>query len=550
MNEGKYRSITDLPLQKADDDQLKLNGYALGLYNFIKDTETPMSIAIQGDWGTGKTSILNLISNLNNNSDASLKMFYINTWQYSQFNGSELLYFSFITSLINQMNLEKDEVKQTLLKYGKLALAAGKSALSVAGLSDIISFIDAAEKMGERIEDQVHQISESKKQFEELVEKYTKDNKLAKLVILVDDLDRLPPKTAVELLEAIKLFMDVKHCVFVLAIDYDVVVQGVREKFGSNISDEKCKSFFDKIIQLPFRMPVESYASLEILKKHLDEAKFEKDQLQVVSKFIDDSIGANPRTLKRIINSFYLIEYVIDSSSENNQLIKGDVRYSLLLVLLSLQIHFPLIYTSLINVARGNEEANLYEEFDKTLNEYLLDTLRISEEEMESYSPAIQNLHSALKKLLGRKDFNKELNNALDISAITSVSSKQTVTARKSATKIGKVKVYDQILEIESGNASAALAKTIELLLKRFPNDLNKIAELDFIRMNDAGEDKSIFRAVQHISVAGHNLYIATSTPINEKIKHISKACRLLNVEDHMVQWFGDDERNVFTYKS
>ena len=48
----------------------------------------------------------------------------------------------------------------------------------------------------------------------------------------MDDLDRLEHRKAVELLEVLKLFFDVEGCVFILAIDYDVVVKGVTAKYG------------------------------------------------------------------------------------------------------------------------------------------------------------------------------------------------------------------------------------------------------------------------------------------------------------------------------
>ena len=57
----------------------------------------------------------------------------------------------------------------------------------------------------------------------------------------------------------LKLFLDCDNCVFVLAIDYAVVSQGVKQKYGELIGEEKGKSFFDKIIQVPFKMPVAQY---------------------------------------------------------------------------------------------------------------------------------------------------------------------------------------------------------------------------------------------------------------------------------------------------
>src|SRR5690606_20677069 len=79
------------------------------------------------------------------------------------------------------------------------------------------------------------------------------------VVVFIDDLDRLNPGRAIEVMEAIKVFLDVEHCIFVLAIDFEVVLNGVKEKYGKDVSERKARSFFDKIIQVPFHMPVSKY---------------------------------------------------------------------------------------------------------------------------------------------------------------------------------------------------------------------------------------------------------------------------------------------------
>ena len=50
-----YNSFSDVPTVK---DEFKIDEYILGLSNFISGCETPLTLAIQGDWGTGKTSIM------------------------------------------------------------------------------------------------------------------------------------------------------------------------------------------------------------------------------------------------------------------------------------------------------------------------------------------------------------------------------------------------------------------------------------------------------------------------------------------------------------
>src|SRR5690606_14921408 len=88
----------------------------------------------------------------------------------------------------------------------------------------------------------------------------SKDNQINRIVIFVDDLDRIQPEVAVEILDVLKNLFDLEHCISVLAIDYDVVIKGLRKKFGEQGKNQReFRQYFDKIIQIPFSMPVGTY---------------------------------------------------------------------------------------------------------------------------------------------------------------------------------------------------------------------------------------------------------------------------------------------------
>ena len=57
-------NITDIPLLASDNnsDKLKIQKYIEALSTFISNSETPMTIAVQGEWGCGKTSLMNAIA--------------------------------------------------------------------------------------------------------------------------------------------------------------------------------------------------------------------------------------------------------------------------------------------------------------------------------------------------------------------------------------------------------------------------------------------------------------------------------------------------------
>ena len=52
-----------LETERKQQDSLDLNKYTKALLDFIEKTNTPMTIGVQGEWGSGKTSLLNQIWN-------------------------------------------------------------------------------------------------------------------------------------------------------------------------------------------------------------------------------------------------------------------------------------------------------------------------------------------------------------------------------------------------------------------------------------------------------------------------------------------------------
>jgi hypothetical protein len=126
-----------------------------------------------------------------------------------------------------------------------------------------------------------------------------------RLYLFVDDLDRCLPEDAVAALEAIKLFLDVPGCVFVLAMDRGVVEQGIRVRYKAYESGTTSLPFdpadyLDKIVQLPFSLP----------PLHTTQAKRYLDRLAelpgngLVASCRELWLAgepANPRALKRML---------------------------------------------------------------------------------------------------------------------------------------------------------------------------------------------------------------------------------------------------------
>jgi len=149
--------------------------------------------------------------------------------------------------------------------------------------------------------------------FTELVERLVAAEKCragdSRVIIFVDDLDRVLPWNAVALLEVLKNFMDVKHCVFVVACDYEVVRLGVKEKLGITELG-KVDQFFHKIFQVPFRMPVENYQIQGLLRDYLKKKRVGKAGVEPsphLQAVVTRAVGTNPRAFKRFVNTVDLL---------------------------------------------------------------------------------------------------------------------------------------------------------------------------------------------------------------------------------------------------
>ena len=354
-------SIIDVPRKHTQEDLFGIQVYQNALIKYIKLTDTPITIALQGEWGSGKTSLMNLLRyNLCDIDNAPYFPVWINTWQYSLMKSPAQAIISILEGIINQigaLNPNEQRWRESKRKIGtifkKMAIVGTKAAVGAAGLNsglvdDVIDGSDAATATSD--------IIQLKEEIAKLIaDALEKDASKCGFIFYIDDLDRIDPPVAVEILELLKNIFDLEKCVFVLAIDYDVVIKGLKPKFGelTDANEREFRSFFDKIIQLPFSMPVASYNVDTFLVDALSKIEFftqkeleDTDLAENLSEITRLSVGTNPRSLKRLTNTLALISIIYEEQ-------KGEVGESSLLdklinyALVCIQIAYPYIYNQL-----------------------------------------------------------------------------------------------------------------------------------------------------------------------------------------------------------
>ena len=341
---------TDKP---AGIDEFEISKHVKGLADFLMTCETPITISIKGEWGAGKTSmmvqLMEEIKQRNKIMDERGKVLNIwfDTWQFSQFSYDDQLPIILLSRLVDKISPESvnsslgEKTRKSIMSIAKVLGGVGNDILSNKTGVNIIEYV------GKNELDIFSQIENLKEKFQKLINEATDENaNYDKIIIYIDDLDRLVPKRAVELLETLKIFLDIEKCIFVLAIDYDVVVRGVSDKYGFDMSDskdlEKGKKFFDKIIQVPYSVPIDEYKFQGFLEKYsgseeLKNNNISNDDLEI---FLINSVGKNPRSIKRVLNTFKL-----------QMLIKTDfekVEKLILFALICMEQAYPNIYYSFI----------------------------------------------------------------------------------------------------------------------------------------------------------------------------------------------------------
>jgi hypothetical protein len=364
----KTSNIIDKPRKEGAEDLLGVDKYTDALIQFIETCQMPTTLAIQGEWGSGKTSLLNQIryrlceSPFHSVEVNNQKPFYgiwLNTWQYSLMKSKDEALMSIIGGLTNEILSiikEKHESKSqaTINKvkglFSKLGKAGAKVAASTVGIEgEVVDSLLEKENVSE-----VNLLAFKKSLQDAIQQCLEEDVKIGNnnrgFIFFIDDLDRIDPPVAVEILELIKNIFEVENCLFVLAIDYEVVVKGLVPKFGplTEKNEREFRSFFDKIIQLPFSMPVSNYDITKFLIHALQDIGYIDDRIlkdDYLKEKLTDltllSVGTNPRSLKRLINTLSLLNIIGkmqgDEQKEIHELL---INYALVCI----QIAYPKIY--------------------------------------------------------------------------------------------------------------------------------------------------------------------------------------------------------------
>jgi hypothetical protein len=275
-------------------DLLNNEAIATTIFTLLRERpDHPITIGVHGDWGAGKSSVLEMIEASLDKQDKVLCLKF-NGWRFQGFEDAKIaLIEGIVTGLIEKRPLltkatdavrnvfQRIDLLKAAKKVGGLALTAyasihgmGAGALAIPVLLNTLEgwatnpslmTKENLESTLEQAKDLIKPKSESpnipeeisgfRKAFDELLDKAG----IEQLVVLIDDLDRCLPETAIETLEAVRLFVFTSRTAFVVAADEAMIEYAVRKHFpdlpDTTGPQTYARNYLEKLIQVPFRIP-------------------------------------------------------------------------------------------------------------------------------------------------------------------------------------------------------------------------------------------------------------------------------------------------------
>lgn len=312
----------DIPVKFQDNDLLNYYPFAEKIQKVIQKYELnpmPLTIGIYGKWGTGKTTLLNFIERhielfKKQDVNSAYIKFHYNPWIYQT---KEEMLLDFFDTLSRKVTYSKnDNLKKagafikkysSYLKSVKLSASGGIPKVFNAGVS--IEPYEILKRIGEGMEGDEKSLDEMKAEINDALEKSKK-----KIIIFIDDVDRLDKDEIYTLFKLIKINADFKNLVFIVCMDQEYVAEAINSRYGqdSNAGLE----YLEKIINIPLELPLIEKDDLDNfvkvkLKPILEQGFVLDEDKKELYDSIDPSLFSSPREVIRIINSFSISFYAI-----------------------------------------------------------------------------------------------------------------------------------------------------------------------------------------------------------------------------------------------
>lgn len=340
MSEAHDPYASDAPLEGRDGDRLQRWPFAERIADTLATRSDPTSlvVGVYGRWGEGKTTVLRFIEQrLKDAHSGSVVVVRFNPWLFTSDTDLFLGFFAQIaTAIEQQLESGRRKLGRIMKTYG--GVVAGLAGGVVAGLAGL-----DLSKIGEELANATP--DELRGRLEDALAK-----KKTRIVVLLDDIDRLDKNEAQAVFRLLKVAADFRWTSYVLAFDPEVVAAALSERYPGR--GDGGGEFLDKIVQVPLPLPP---VPKEVLRKLLftdvdrvlrdaEITLCERDIARFVQQF-DESLlhrVETPRAAKRYVNA---LQFALP-------LLKGEVDVVDLLLIEALRVFHPTLHTAVVSNSR------------------------------------------------------------------------------------------------------------------------------------------------------------------------------------------------------
>ncbi|MEC1599818.1 P-loop NTPase fold protein, partial [Bacillus spizizenii] len=251
----EYRNY--LPLTDIDNDKLNFKGLSIEIADFINafPSDIPFSISLNGSWGSGKSTMLNFIEK---NLNEKCKVIRFNPWLITNKEDLILSIFEELNEQIASLASKSSNIKEKLKSYSLKFMPTFVKGLTYyesmkynidPSLTGVLA--EEASKFTESLVKEKEfdkPLSVQKKELEYELRKVLSDGN-EKIVIFIDELDRLFPDEIITVFQMVKAILDFPGVLFVVAMDDEVVKNALSKKGIQNPVD-----YLDKIFQKNYNL--------------------------------------------------------------------------------------------------------------------------------------------------------------------------------------------------------------------------------------------------------------------------------------------------------
>lgn len=284
-------------------DPLGFDKAAEDLAALILDSShsTPFTLGVEASWGMGKSSLMGALQ------ERLQAVPWVTSTQFNAWTAEEgRVLEAFVKTVLERIGpglLSRALYRQKAIGMLRLPATIIASKLGISSVVDTAWQKLAKDPTGRN---ELHQLLDKAVGSWRRRRAQGKQDRL--LCVFVDDLDRCSPAVVLEVLEAMKLYLDVPGMVFVVGYDEDIVSEVVQRDRGYGDDRARARSYLEKFIQISYRIPRpdgdQSDALVEsLLKASGVGALLGESERQLVL----ERSAWNPRRIKRFINSFVLV---------------------------------------------------------------------------------------------------------------------------------------------------------------------------------------------------------------------------------------------------